>query len=242
MNAPPPESLKKQVLTDARGAVMGNDYVQLLRYRWARGLALVIAIAATVIGLLGGFERAAKPSALASLKPQPAGAAVDGGLYKMTVHSAWVSYHTQPLSAQADNSLYNDLRHSALHVAATVTYQFDRPLPGVADIARSVVWLHPGPDGKPTPQTPEDAIRIGGALLKLQPSVPTQAILTWRLPDADVPGPARVRLGLMGYKFLPSTWLTQQPGWVSDKPAGIWDIAVQDRRPAERAARQARSQ
>lgn len=239
MTSSPPDSLKKKVLSDAQDAVAGNDYVKLLRYRWARGLALVVGIAATAIGLAGGFERVEKPSPLASLTPQAPGATVDGGLYKMAVHSVWASHHTHATSAEVDTS-YSGFTHGALHAAVSLEYRYDTFLPGVADVRQSIVWLRAEPDATPhSPQPPSNVGRVGGAELQLQPGVPTEAILTWRLPEGDSPVPARVRIGLMGYKFVPSSWLTQQPTWIGDKPAGIWDMPVQDRRPEERAAREA---
>ena len=230
MSSPPPDSLKKQVLSDARGAVTGNDYVKLLRHRWGRGLAAVLAVAAVATGLAGGFERVVKPTGIAALEPQEAGAAVDAGLYQVAVQSAWRSHKP---SQKLD---YVDVDSDTLYVAATVTYRDRRSMPASGKLAQDLVWLANDAGAPSAPQMATGVERVGGAQLTLQPGVPTQAVLSWRLSPQGPPVPTRMRVAVMGYDFTPSTWLTQEEGWVRAAPAGLWEIAVEDRRPGERAA------
>lgn len=230
MSAPPPGSLKKQVLSDARAAVAGNDYVKLLRHRWGRALASALAVAAVATGLAGGFERVETPTGISALEPQEAGAAVDAGLYHVVVESAWLSHRP---SQKLD---YVDLDSRTLYIAATVTYRDRRSMPSPGKLAQDLVWLANDAGTPSDPRMATGIERIGGAQLTLQPGVPTRAVLSWRLSAQDPPVPARMRVAVMGHDFSPSTWLTQEEGWVSTAPAGLWEIAVDDRRPRERAA------
>lgn len=230
LNPPPSGSLKARVLSDARDALAGNGYVKLLRHRWGRVLAAALAVAAAATGLAGGFDRVEKPTGIAALEPQPAGAAVDAGLYDVTVHSAWRSHRP---SQKLD---YVDPDSDMLYVAATVTWLDRRSMPPAGKLGQDLVWLA-GEAGAPgDPRMATSVERVGGAQLTLQPGMPTQAVLSWRLSPRDPPVPALLRVAVMGYTFSPSTWLTQKEGWVRAAPAGLWEIAVEDRRPGELTA------
>ena len=233
MSAPPPESLKQRTVAAARGAVEGNGYVKLLRQRWGRVLAAVLAVAAAATGLAGGFERVEQPTGIAALTPQPAGAAVDAGLYDVVVQSAWLSHKP---SQRLD---YVDPDRTTLYVAATITWRDRRSMPPAGKLGQDLVWLANAAGAAPNPQTATGVERVGGAQLVLQPDMPTQAVLSWRLSPQGPPAPTRMRVAVMGYTFSPSTWQTPEEHWTRAKPAGLWEFTVEDRRPRELAARKA---
>lgn len=230
LNAPPPDSLKRRAVAAARGAVEDNGYVKLLRKRWGRVLAAALAVAAAATALAGGFERVEKLTGIAALTPQPAGTTVDAGLYEVVVRSAWLSHRV----SQRLN--YIDPDRTMLYVAATITWHDRRSMPPAGKLGQDLVWLANAAGAPPDPQMATSVERAGGAQLALQPGMPTEAVLSWRLAPQGPAAPARMRMAVMGYTFTPSTWLTQEEGWVRAAPAGLWEVPVEDRRPLESAA------
>lgn len=229
MSREAPDSLKKQVLTDAREAIDGNDYLKMLRHRWGKALAVIATALAVGIAASGGFSRVEKPTGLITLTPQAAGVWVDAGLYKVRVDSAWISHR---VSQRLD---YLDPDRSTLYLHATVIHQDTSALPSPETFAQDLVWISGTIGGDTAPKVADSTERTGGAALTLQPGVPTDAVLGWRL-EASGPAPALMQVAVMGHEFTPSTWLTQEEGWLETSPVGLWQIAIDDRRAAERAA------
>ena len=234
MNAPPPESLKRRAVAAARGAVEDNGYVKLLRNRRGRVLAAALAVAAAATGLAGGFERVKKPTGIAALTPQPAGATVDAGLYEVVVHSAWLSHKP---SQRLD---YVDPDRTILYATATVTWRDRRSMPPAGPLGKDLMWLANAAGTPSNPQMATGVERAGGAQLALQPGLPTEAVLSWHLSPQGPAAPTRMRLAVMGYTFTPGTWKAPKDKWTRTLPAGLWEITVEDRRPGELAARKAR--
>src|SRR5690606_39422881 len=106
-------------------------------------------------------------------------------------------------------------------------------------LGQDLVVLANGAGATAHPQMATGVERLGGGQLVLQPGLPTGAVLSWRLSPQGPAAPARMRVAVMGYTFSPSTWKMPEEKWERATPAGLWEFAVEDRRPRELAAREA---
>lgn len=213
-----------------------DELARAIRNPWWRAAAALAAIAVATTAALGGFRETR--GKLMAKPPFAAGHRIDAGAMAITPMRAWVALKNPAGTA-------NSFRpEQYLVLQARVENLTDTGYGAYIHLKDDVVLFADGiaaPDAKRTGSGPEtlNADTLMRAddhtfSVALPPRLPVDVDLVWKLPPDRIV-PKTLTWGVVGRNFVEQTFLTRESGWLQDRGKARWQLAVEDRRMAERA-------
>lgn len=217
-SAPPPPGnvpgLRAQAAADAREAIESHEYVRLLRsHRFWRVLAVLLAIGAVVVALMGGFRSATPRTTGAG---HAVGTPLDLGAYTMTPQSAQLSARRPGQSMDAtDGRRFLGVLMQVVNNTDSGTY--------MPTLDKSVVLLR---KERSVEIKPDDVVwaDTGSRDIVLAPKLPMRVMLVWEVP-AGAQVPPVIEVG--AYRTVEGvSRITLSKEWGRGARAGYWNVPV----------------
>lgn len=199
------------------------ELVQTLRNpRW-QVAGVIAAIGVIAVALLGGL-REAKPH----LPQYGPGQHVITPALAVTVDKAWID-------TRGVNGYEDTLNHRHyLVLDAVVTNLTDKSNNWyLRDDLIQVIGQ--GADQK---TVRANAIYLAGdhtLLDNLQPQLPTHVLMVWEIAPETTVG-ATLQWGLFSRHYLAKAYISNESGWLQDRPAAMFTLPVEDRRHSDKVA------
>lgn len=212
-----------------------DELARAIRNPWWRAAAVLAVIAVAATAALGGFRETR--GKLMAKPPFAAGHRVDTGAMAITPLRAWIALKNPAGTA-------NSFRpEQYLVLQARIENLTDSGYGAYSRLKDDVVLFADGipvsaaKKSGPGPETlnADTLMRADDHTFSvaLPPRLPVDVDLVWKLsPDRIVP--KTLTWGVVGRNFVEQTFLTRESGWLQDRGKARWQLAVEDRRLAER--------
>lgn len=212
-----------------------DELARAIRNPWWRAAAVLAVTAVAATAALGGFRETR--GKLMAKPPFAAGHRVDAGAMAITPLRAWVALKNPAGTANSFRS------EQYLVLQARIENLTDTGYGAYIHLKDDVVLFSDGiaaPDAKKPGSGPEtlNADTLMRAddhtfSVALPPRLPVDVDLVWKLPPDRIV-PKTLTWGVVGRNFVEQTFLTRESGWLQDRGKARWQLAVEDRRLAER--------
>jgi hypothetical protein len=199
------------------------EFVKTLRNpRWQIAGAMAV-ITIIVVALLGGF-REAKPH-LPHFGP---GQQATTPALAVTLAKAWID-------TRGVNGYEDTLNHQHYLVLDAVVTNLTNKSNNWY-LRNDLIWIIGQGAGQKTVKA--DAIYLAGdhtLLDNLQPQLPTHVLIAWKIAPETTVG-SSLQWGLYSRHYLAKAYISNESGWLQDKPAAMFTVPVEDRRDSHKVA------